>query len=311
MSCHKKNSNFLCKKFLFFFHIVKDNKAKDEINSAFSNTIISLFLLIPLWTILFIITLYMYLNISIVFIIFGFLISYIFHFNSEVIHECKISKYIINLAYKMCLLFISPHRLKYEYKKHNINSLPNDDRHINNSNNNNNSEYKKELGKLIIKSNRVELITSSVIFIVYYLLNPYIYQFRFGFVLIFLPIIFRTISRSNEIIIAFTNDCFSKKSTSGIVSQERIILAISSLVENIFNYAVCYHIISIIDNSSKYLCLWQAFARSFETNFFQNIKLNMEVTYPDPLSMLTILQFITSICLIIFSVAIYASGNKD
>ncbi|MCK9427952.1 MAG: hypothetical protein M0P92_04625 [Acholeplasmataceae bacterium] len=122
---------------------------------------------------------------------------------------------------------------------------------------------------------------------------------------------FKTFSRSNEIIIAFTNDCFSKKSTSGIVSQERIILAISSLVENIFNYAVCFHILKILDLSKEPLCLWQAFARSFKANFFQSIELNMEVTFPDPLSMLTILQFITSICLIIFSVAIYASGNKD
>jgi hypothetical protein len=50
---------------------------------------------------------------------------------------------------------------------------------------------------------------------------------------------------------------------------------------------------------------------SFQTNFFQELKLNIEPAFPDQASLLILLQFVTSFTLIIFSIAMYASGNKN
>lgn len=121
-----------------------------------------------------------------------------------------------------------------------------------------------------------------------------------------LLILFRTVSRSFEIIIAFGKDCFSIKNKSNFYNSERIILATASLIENIFNYASVYYLFG-----ESTLCYWQSFATSIQTNFFQNISLNMEIMHPDQMSLLSLLQFLTSFTLVIFSLAIYASGNKE
>ncbi len=118
-------------------------------------------------------------------------------------------------------------------------------------------------------------------------------------------IIFRTISRSFEIIIAFGKDCFETKNNGSTTPQQRQILAISSLVENIFNYATVYYLLNIEVKKS----LWQSFILSLQTNFFQNMP-SIESNQPDQISLLMILQFMTSFTLIIFSIAMYASGNK-
>lgn len=229
-------------------------------------------------------------------------------------------------VYYLSLQLISPHRFRYEMKKKLAIIKSTQDK--------TNSTISSLVSKLIISYNRYELNISIMIFLlfsIFTIINQKCLSYQFDFILlihilnsskillflkstlfyILLTIILRTISRSNEIIIAFTQDCFEKKNDSLINSRERIILAISSLSENAFNYTVSYHILSLLKLSDKPLCLWQSFARSFETNFFQNFKLENSLFFPDPLSMLSILQFLTSISLIIFSVAMYASGNKD
>ncbi len=284
-----------------------DVKSVEEINPVFNKLFFLFFLIFFFWQISFALQVIADLQgVQSLFLLCVIVLLPLFSKLITIIHIPDMLKNI-NLT-TIYLLFFSPHRFWTQFYKERIKSKA-----VNEIKEETKESHKiSEIGHYIINSNFTELGLSILIFSSYFLIlyiDPYSISFLFNHTFLYL-IIYRTISRSFEIIIAFGKDCFEKKNNGFIPPQERVILAISSLIENILNYSVVYYLLSIMNNTEKEYCFWQALAHSFKLNFFQGLELNMNKTFPDQLSLLSMLQFLTSFTLVIFSVAIYASGNK-
>ncbi len=170
------------------------------------------------------------------------------------------------------------------------------------------SNTRKDLRKRFIQIKNFLNLLIAVILFIFFLIwgqpNTTSNIFNKSFIAL---ILYRTLSRSLEIILAFGNDAFSLKKSSSLKSPERLLLAITSLFECILNYAVTYF---LIDN--LHICLWQSVVHSLQCSMLFSFSLLNESLvniHPRLVDMLQIIQALTSLTLIFLSFAIYISNS--
>lgn len=166
----------------------------------------------------------------------------------------------------------------------------------------------KNKTKFIVNNNMANILFSILIAAIVYLTPRTWMSSCIPICMLF--VVFRTLSRSFEITIAFGQDAIDKKPSSLLKASERLMLAFTSLVECILNYAVTYYLVGCY--SIKSICKWQAFVHSFQSALFIDTDLlvkSLKSTYPEALPMLQITQVITCMTLVIIAFAIYLSGD--
>ncbi|MDD3534837.1 MAG: resistance to Congo red protein [Candidatus Cloacimonetes bacterium] len=154
----------------------------------------------------------------------------------------------------------------------------------------------------------IVLVTASVS-IIKYPWNIDISHWGFGLFTTF--VMARTLSRSFEITYAFGKDASEGRSKdSRLQPHERLLLAITSLIECILNYSVAYYLVSFY--SVKKLDLWYSFVCSFQSGlFYSNSFLDNcpRLSSQSTLSMLQLTQVVTCMTLVFLAFAIYISGS--
>ncbi|MCL6271907.1 hypothetical protein M3P05_18470 [Sansalvadorimonas sp. 2012CJ34-2] len=167
-------------------------------------------------------------------------------------------------------------------------------------------ETERLKSKIIKTTNNLNLISSAGIFLILTiigLLKPVMPHVSFNTIVCisFGLVLYRTLSRSVEIIYAFTNDATSDetKSTSSLNKYDRIKLAINSYIENILNYAALYFLASD-DKSNTLQQLFISIGRS-------TISSVNPVKSFDLINIAIYGQVITSLTLVVLSLAVYIS----
>lgn len=126
-------------------------------------------------------------------------------------------------------------------------------------------------------------------------------------------VLVRTLSRSFEITFAFGKDASDgRDKDSRLKPHERLLLAITSLVECILNYSAAYYLVSFYDGIR--ICKWQSFVHSFQSGLFYANKLLDKSLYsstPSALTMLQMTQVITSMTLVFVALATYISYSTN
>lgn len=173
-----------------------------------------------------------------------------------------------------------------------------------------NSKAKKNSKATFIKNaNHHNLLLSSIIFSLVSILgllkstiNIYSFDTIVAFLIFF--VIFRTISRSIEIIYAFTNDVISPclANSSSLNKYDRIKLALNSYIENILNFSSLYYL-----HSHNYKDVVEALYTSIGRNTLTNLNISNSDLF---ITLSTYGQVITSLTLVVLSLAIYVSRAK-
>ncbi len=232
--------------------------------------------------------------------------SSIYNFSKKIKKDCKILlscifKKVLKLMKTFIIFILSPdYYFALLYKnKYNLPS-------------------QKKLFTLHIKrANMINLIISSSFFIILTMILQFLTNdFVINLIIVFL--LYRIISRSIEIILAFGNDVVKKEyvevKKSFLDKYDRIILAIKSLLELIILNTLVYSLLS------RETCINQivnAFIYSIGTSFLVNIDFK---GYTEPLifsfnwrfvlfNAIVILQVITSFVLIVLAIARYLSDT--
>jgi len=170
----------------------------------------------------------------------------------------------------------------------------------------------KDKGKLLKYFNSSNLIFSLIIF---FILCIFSYYFDFAKInsLTFwkistLLIILRLVSRSFEIMYAFTRDTILENTiTSNLKKFDRIQLAIKSYIEIILMNACLHFLLPALEFSVSGLEMKDGLIRSIGIQTFTNVNLT-DLTI---VNYFIYLQIITSLCLIVLSIAIYAGRNEE
>ena len=114
-------------------------------------------------------------------------------------------------------------------------------------------------------------------------------------------VIFRALSRSIEIVYAFSKDVIKgeEKTSSSLTKYDRIQLALSSYIENIVNYSVVYYFFNMTSISSAVIV---SIGRSTISNVDPSkCLLDQSLAYG---------QVLTTLSLVVLSLAIYVSRKK-
>ncbi|OOF22460.1 hypothetical protein BZJ19_14595 [Salinivibrio proteolyticus] len=157
--------------------------------------------------------------------------------------------------------------------------------------------------KFIQKANLYNLWTSSVILVAIASLSmTEVFRDYESFkVVITWFVIFRTLSRSIEIVYAFSKDVIKgeEKTSSALTKYNRIQLALSSYIENIVNYGVVYYFFNMTSISNAVLV---SISRSTISNVDPSTcLLDQALAYG---------QVLTTLSLVVLSLAIYVSRKK-
>lgn len=163
--------------------------------------------------------------------------------------------------------------------------------------------YANQIGHFIKKSNAFNLIISIIFaFIICYsdimiITNSNLFNIFKMFVLV------RCISRSIEIVVAFYKDVvYKQRKSSSLKSGERITLAVKSYIDVIIMYGCVYDLFKIFNCNN----IFYALIRSFGISTFTEVEYNGVILA----SLIISLQVLTSMVLVIFSLARYI-GEED
>lgn len=173
-----------------------------------------------------------------------------------------------------------------------------------------NKRLQKNSKAIFLKSaNNRNLVASAVIFFIVSIIGllkneiecqsfEFIVQVALFFVLS------RTFSRSIEIIYAFTNDAIKIdiSNSSSLNKYDRIKLALNSYVENILNFSAIYYLLQ-----KEYMNVQGAFFSSIGRSTISNLNLEHHKVL---LSFVAYGQVITTLILVVLSLAIYVSRKK-
>lgn len=160
---------------------------------------------------------------------------------------------------------------------------------------------KEKRKKYIAKLNHANLIL-SVFFIVLSFINCEVVCES-----IVIPFsVIRALSRSYEILIAFTNDIIDKNSkTSALTSSDRLKLAINSFFEIIINYSIVYHLMNFITeiniSTLQYENIFVSLMKSIGISTLTNV---------GDLTLIGTMQLLSSMSLIYFGLAGYIGSNE-
>ncbi|WP_146047138.1 hypothetical protein [Aeromonas bestiarum] len=173
-----------------------------------------------------------------------------------------------------------------------------------------NKRLQKNSKAIFLKSaNNKNLVTSAVIFLIVSIVGllkneiecqsfEFITQTALFFVLT------RTLSRSVEVIYAFTNDAIESENTnsSSLNKYDRVKLALNSYVENILNFSAVYYLLQ-----KEYVNVQGAFFSSIGRSTISNLDLEHKDVL---LSFVAYGQVITTLTLVVLSLAIYVGRKK-
>lgn len=162
-------------------------------------------------------------------------------------------------------------------------------------------------GKFINRANKGNLFVSASI------LLPLIFIDVVGINIQSIPdlsiliaaVIFRVISRSFEIIYAFTKDVLSNKkvTSSNLDKYDRIRLALSSYIENILNFCTAYYFLASIINPKENTSIGSSVLESIGTATISNVH-EASCLFE---KFLVNLQVVTALALVVLSLAAYLS----
>ena len=177
----------------------------------------------------------------------------------------------------------------------------------------NNISNVKTLKEYIISLNKWNLIISMILFIIVAVISflevSNTSKTSFLFYAIFYFIIYRTISRSVEIIISFGKDAITIENKSNFTIFERIELAIKSYFETLINFATSYYFIFDFDSKANIV---DALIMSLGINTITNVPEKINGVAILSMNMLFVyLQVLTVLSLVILSIAMYASDMKE
>lgn len=175
-----------------------------------------------------------------------------------------------------------------------------------------------KIKQILTRFNYTNLLYTMLVFILFYFYYFFIikgrtsFEYTTGNVFLNMFILYRTIARSMEITYAFYNDVKSSKKNSTLKSNQRIQLAVNSYIELILLFSMAYQ----ITGAFSYDTLKDNIIRSFGIMTFTDI----DLTYYNYLGkyipiglgirILMILQIISSITLVVFSIAKYIGGDE-
>lgn len=168
---------------------------------------------------------------------------------------------------------------------------------------------KNSKASFLKSANNINLVASAVIFLIVSiigLLKNEIENQSFDIVIqITLFFVFiRTLSRSIEIIYAFTNDVIKPHNANGssLNKYDRVKLALNSYVENILNFSAVYYLVQ-----KEYMNVQGAFFSSLGRSTISNL----DLTHSEGLlSFIIYGQVITTLTLVVLSLAIYVGRIK-
>ncbi len=166
-----------------------------------------------------------------------------------------------------------------------------------------NVNYKAGRTQFINVNNRVNLIFSGVLILLLAVLKEWLLRYIKIFIL------FRVVSRSFEIIFAFTNDIISsEEKKSNLVRSERIKLALKSYFEIIILYAWVY---LILGNGINISCsdIIDSFFSSFGMASLVSVDLSL-IKKIELEPFFKVLEIITSMSLIYFALAGYIGETQ-
>lgn len=181
---------------------------------------------------------------------------------------------------------------------------------------------KSGLTKLIAQLNGCNVLMAGIIALITVAItiaNSFIIELRnidilrWGFGVFTTFVVVRTLSRSFEITYAFGKDATDGKIKDSLLdSHDRLLLAITSLVECIMNYSVAYYLVSFY--SVKKDDIWHSFVGSFQSGlFYSNSFLSdcQQKSVQSTLSMLQLTQVLTCMTLVFLAFAIYISDTTS
>ncbi|MEH8259014.1 hypothetical protein Q7I30_07795 [Aeromonas veronii] len=171
------------------------------------------------------------------------------------------------------------------------------------------SETVKTIKADFIKfSNKNNLHISSAIFLfltVIWLLQTKVDEYTYNVLMSFFVgmVTFRVISRSSEIIYAFVNDVLDEENsaTTSLTKFDRVKLALNSYVESILNFASLYFL--LYKSKSTLSCL-------FDSIGISTISSVKPVDGDSLVNIAVYGQVITSLVLVVLSLAVYVSRKK-
>lgn len=118
-------------------------------------------------------------------------------------------------------------------------------------------------------------------------------------------ILLRALSRSYEILIAFSNDIINeKKKSSTLSSSDRLKLAINSFVEIIVNYSIAYYLMSYTPGISIDTLIFFSISSSLSKGIGISTLTNV-----GDLTLVSTMQLLSSMSLIYFGLAGYIGSN--
>lgn len=164
-------------------------------------------------------------------------------------------------------------------------------------------QEKAARAKFISNANKYNLWASSVVlaFITLFSLTDYLSLYINVRNILIWFVVFRVVSRCVEIVYAFTNDVIKNKesNSSTLTKYDRIKLALNSYVESIINFSVVYY---FFDKASIGDAVLTSLGRSTISNLnLSGCRLEQFLAYG---------QVLTSLILVVLSLAIYVSRNK-
>lgn len=123
-------------------------------------------------------------------------------------------------------------------------------------------------------------------------------------------IVVRALSRSYEILIAFSRDVVNKsKKTSALSASDRLTLAINSFIEIIINYSIVYYVVTYISFSNIEFFVFVEYANIL-SSLFKSIGVSTLTNVGD-LTLVSTMQLFSSMSLIYFGLAGYIGSNDN